>query len=522
MKFTLKNKIFLILLSYLILSLTISCVKNAPVPERGRSYKTDLDTGEESASASVPLVINEIGINIGHDDNEFIELYNTSGTDVVLSPYRIYRATASGSISLLCDFSKASHFNGDALPGNVTVPAYGYYVIANDNNSGGVGAPDALIKDDRMVLSESNVIYLSVDTVSDQNDPDIIDFVGYGNAVSYEGSSPAPGIDDDKSIQRSGTANDSDNNGVDFILFDTPDPNTAPPTAPANVPYASNVYISGAWLISRALTGIYTYQDTNGSPEGPTTYQWLRYGSGDKSCTAGSTEVSTDLIYTPVSADENLDLEFNITPKSFFLPSDGTPVSVCIGPVTAVASSPAGYLLISEIQIGTTADGVDDEFIELYNPTGSDIDLDAGNYRIERASTSGGNPSKIIVFSDNSHFTGPYNTIVPAHGYFLIVNDNASAALQAMADALAIDSTRILLNSSNVIYIGTAAISGPTDPDIVDFVGYGTTGDYEGGCAAPEIETDRCIRRRAGGYDNNQNCYDFLEWATPVPNNSGL
>ena len=204
-------------------------------------------------------------------------------------------------------------------------------------------------------------------------------------------------------------------------------------------------------------------------------------------------------------------------------------------------------VLISEVMHnGGTAD---DEFIELYNPNAVAINLKDAGYRLERKTSTTGDPSILCRFDTATDFNGdalPTSLSIPANGFYLIVNDNATAATtwKDNADALVKDAVMII-TADNVIYLGKDAISGKTDPDILDFVGFGAAADFEGSGAAPALTTNNnSIERKAysnstadtnattgmftgGGhaskgnsYDTNDNSTDFILRTTADPQNS--
>ena len=73
-------------------------------------------------------------------------------------------------------------------------------------------------------------------------------------------------------------------------------------------------------------------------------------------------------------------------------------------------SSAADYVVISEIQID--GESSSDDFIELYNPTSTEIDL--ANYRLVKVTSSGVSDTNISAFQSGD--------TIPAHGFFLWCN----------------------------------------------------------------------------------------------------
>ena len=214
-----------------------------------------LDWGTPGKVNSRPVLISEI-MRKGNDvHDEFIELYNPNPVAINLKDarYKIYRSTESGGTpALLCDFVESSHFNSDALPTVLTIPANGFYLVVNDQaNASLADAADALVKQSRsgMTISRNNTIYIGRDPVSSKTDPDILDFVGYGEATDFDGMGAAPAIaSNGGSIERKayynsttgtdvttglfeggghftkGNSFDSDNNSSDFVFRDEANP----------------------------------------------------------------------------------------------------------------------------------------------------------------------------------------------------------------------------------------------------------------------------------------------------------
>src|SRR3989344_8548213 len=71
------------------------------------------------------------------------------------------------------------------------------------------------------------------------------------------------------------------------------------------------------------------------------------------------------------------------------------------------SAAAANHIVISEVQVGNTGEA-DDEFLELYNPTDSPIDLT--NWRIARKSSAGNDQTDLVASVSGS---------IPSHGYFL-------------------------------------------------------------------------------------------------------
>ena len=204
----------------------------------------------------------------------------------------------------------------------------------------------------------------------------------------------------------------------------------------------------------------------------------------------------------------------------------------------------ANHVVISEIQIDSIdgAGGLDDDWIELYNPTNEDIDLAANHYRLERRTTTGSTTDVFMVIGAVAYGSYPGGTTLPSHGFYLIVRDDANTDLRAKADAIG-NHTKFTLTDSNSIYLATGPVSDPpndiTDPDLVDLVGYGTASSYEGTGQAPQPPGGGSIERKAinsststtmasggdhytwgNGEDTNNNSADSITKTTPEPQNT--
>jgi hypothetical protein len=92
---------------------------------------------------------------------------------------------------------------------------------------------------------------------------------------------------------------------------------------------ASGVGISGQAWIGSALTGHYTFSDSEGLPESGSTFQWNRVSGGTATPISGATSTS----YTVTSADLGSGLQFCVTPAD----SNGAGAQVC-APATPSAA----------------------------------------------------------------------------------------------------------------------------------------------------------------------------------------
>ncbi len=179
----------------------------------------------------------------------------------------------------------------------------------------------------------------------------------------------------------------------------------------------------------------------------------------------------------------------------------------------------ADHVVISEIQTASVlTGGVNDDFVELYNPTNSAIDL--GSWSVQRTTGSG-----------SGLYRKQLAGTIPAHGFYLIVRDNTNTTpeLLAKADILASGSS-FSLADNNIVYLvsNIENITGSDDTDIVDFVGWGNASFFEDATAPNPVAGTSLERKSAdvdvagegNAWDTNNNSLDFFVNATPYPQNS--
>ncbi len=189
--------------------------------------------------------------------------------------------------------------------------------------------------------------------------------------------------------------------------------------------------------------------------------------------------------------------------------------------------SPANHVVISEVQVGQTG-MADNEFVELYNPTATDINLQAENLMLHIKNSTGSDSNKPLTYT---------NSIIKSNGFFLIAPNN-SYATTIVADATYSATNGNMLVANGGVYISKSTVAGT---DVVDMVGWGSqpTGGYEGTVYTPTVPADQSIERKAnadstsatmavGGtdemkgnaYDTGNNANDFVARAIPCPQNS--
>ncbi|MGI9822011.1 ExeM/NucH family extracellular endonuclease [Agromyces sp. Marseille-Q5079] len=191
-----------------------------------------------------------------------------------------------------------------------------------------------------------------------------------------------------------------------------------------------------------------------------------------------------------------------------------------LGAPPAFAATDGSGVVINEVYArgGSAGQPYLNKFVELYNPTNSAVSL-AGWSLQYRSATGTGAANGVAELSKS----------IPAKGYFLIaMNSNAAngAALPSpdLSTSLAPSGTTGALFLADVATAVTPGTGSIVDaPNVVDFVGYGSSNSFEGSVAAyPGGNTTPGSISRTGGADTDVNSADFTFSSTPTPQNSGV
>jgi hypothetical protein len=181
----------------------------------------------------------------------------------------------------------------------------------------------------------------------------------------------------------------------------------------------------------------------------------------------------------------------------------------------------AENVVISEIQITGGSASTTDEFVELYNPTASAIDLTGWKLARRTANATSSYHNLLSSFPSK---------IIPAHGYFLVVHPTGYDG-GVPADAV-YSSTGYSIAPNNAVILYSDA--GHT---IVDMVGFGSASSSEtatiGNLTAHQsVERKATATSTAGllvngshqwqgnAYDSDDNSNDFVLQSNPNPQNS--
>lgn len=192
-------------------------------------------------------------------------------------------------------------------------------------------------------------------------------------------------------------------------------------------------------------------------------------------------------------------------------------------PTFALASEPpltANHVVINEAYGGGGNSGatLKNDFVELYNPTASDVDLTGWSVQYTSAT---GTAYNVFAFAAGA--------TIPTKGYYLVQMAAGSGGTAELPSPDAIGTISMSATAFKLALVGNAvAITGMADTDVVDFLGAGSTAnEYEGKgtdgvtAGAPAGSNTTSVTRNIPGVDTNVNSADFVS-VTPSPTGSGL
>ncbi|MEO5501577.1 MAG: lamin tail domain-containing protein, partial [Ginsengibacter sp.] len=152
------------------------------------------------------------------------------------------------------------------------------------------------------------------------------------------------------------------------------------------------------------------------------------------------------------------------------------------------------------------------DFIELYNNSSSAVSL--AGWSVQYSSATG---STWAV----TNLTGS----IPANGYYLIQEAAGTGGMASLPTPDATGTIAMSATTGKVALVNTTtALSGcplPSNPALVDLVGFGTSTCFEGTGPTPAPSNSTSVQRITTGVDNNDNKLDFAAGAPSPLNHNG-
>ena len=333
----------------------------------GVFFSSSTNTGGGGGSALNPVVYSKILITelqaspIGE---RFIELYNPNETSVDLTDWYIQRKPQSGTLSSLVT---STNLEGKSVLAN------GYFLVVRDSSSFSV-QPDLVLNN--LTLTEHNTLLLK------NPNGEVVDKLGFGGLSPDFETSPASYPPSGSSIARTwGSAYmDTNNNAVDFTT-QTPTPKAANgSSSDSEAPEVSFNTLSAtqqttsfvlSWSTSSSDIDAFSLTHTVSPSQNGIFLKYWANGSWVSWEQEGANALAFDSVTSAVSltAQDGLEYVFSITAKD----AAGNESSPDTASTTVSLSK---TVVMNEVAwAGTTAANTADEWIELYNNTGSPVDL---------------------------------------------------------------------------------------------------------------------------------------------------
>jgi methionine-rich copper-binding protein CopC len=210
-----------------------------------------------------------------------------------------------------------------------------------------------------------------------------------------------------------------------------------------------------------------------------------------------------------VTIDANAVRDNATTPNNFAGISEATTWNF------TTRNAPIAGLVISEVYGGggNGSAAFTNDFVELYNSTASSIDL--AGYSIQYASAAG-------TFNSTNKLDLTGN--IPAGAYYLIQLASSGSVGSSLPSPSVSGGINLSGSAGKVALVSTTtsiASGGPSDPNVVDFVGYGTTANQFEGLAPTIAPTSASsVTRNSSNADTNDNAADFALAIPPTPQNT--
>jgi DNA/RNA endonuclease G (NUC1) len=441
--------------------------------------------------------------------NDFIELFNPGMTEVNLTGWSVQYTSSAGTT-----------WQVTPLTGVMLQPGQ-YYLVQEAAGSGGTTSlptPDATGTIAMAAGAGKVALTNSATQLSGSGCPfgaSVVDFIGYGAANCSE-TSPAPALTNTTAaIRGAGGCSDTNDNSADFTASAPTPRNTSSATHVCGA--ATNPSGTGSANPSSVQPGddstltVIVTPGTNPTSTGISVLADLSaIGGSSTQAFTGNGNTFTFLATVSLSTTPG-PKSLPVTISDAELRSGSTTINLTV----LQPPPPADHIVISQVYGGGGNSGATytNDFVELYNPGSVSFDLTGWTLQYASATGSGWNSNKQPL--GGSIGPGEYYLVSLAGG---AVGSPLPAANISGQINMAAGTGKIALVSNGAGLVGNCPLA---DPDLVDFVGYGSsasTGNFcfEGSAPAPGGSNSSSVFRRNGGStDTNNNNADFI---TGTPN----
>ena len=405
--------------------------------------------------------------------NDFIELFNRGGDPINVTGWTVQYAPATGTSWATTALS------GTILPGH-------YYLVQEATGAGGTTAlptPDAS-GGIAMNSTTGKVALVSGNTALTGACPTggtIEDMVGYAPSANCSETTPAPTLSNTTAnLRLSGGCQDTDNNAADFA--------TGAPTPRNSASPANNCQLTLAVSVDPPGSGSVNLSPLQAS-----------YANG----------ALVVLTATGVSG-------YHFSHWTGGLTGGANPATVTMTSNKTIVAHFQSNTLASEMVISQVYGGggnagatYKNDYVEIYN-RGNDAQ-DVTGWTVQYASNAGGPWASTVLIG----------TVLPGQ-YYLVQESQGTGGTTDLPAPDAIGSTgvsatdgKVALVRSNVLLVGDC----PSDPSIVDLLGYGPANCFETAPAPLASNTLASFRGHGGCDETNDNSADFANGA-PGPRNT--
>ncbi|MFA5129175.1 MAG: lamin tail domain-containing protein [Patescibacteria group bacterium] len=180
----------------------------------------------------------------------------------------------------------------------------------------------------------------------------------------------------------------------------------------------------------------------------------------------------------------------------------------------------ADHLVISEVQISGAT--VDDEFVEIYNPTNLSVNITG--WRLSRKTASGTQSNLVMSFSSIS---------ISAHSYLLVISPEYNATshngitgdvIYSTTQHLATDNSILLYSDAGITIVDKVGLGTATDKETSSIANPPTNGSVERKASEystlATLSVDGIEEHSGNSYDSEDNSNDFVTQSISNPQNS--